>query len=114
MQAGDYPLRIDIEQPTETRTTLGGQSLSWSTFVSRWARFIPRSAREYVTAAQAGNSIDWIIECPGYAAITNSMRVSFDSRYFDIHAVYGTDGKSAANAAVIRLEVREGPTKASS
>lgn len=112
MQAGNYPHRIVIEQPTESRTSLGGQSLTWSTFVSRWARFVPKSAKEYVVASQAGNAIDWIIECAGFAAVTNKMRVSFDSRYFDIESVYGVDGKSPDKAAVIRLQVREGPNKA--
>lgn len=113
MQPGHYRHRITIESASESRTTLGGQSLTWSTFASRWARIIPSGGREYMVAAQAGTRLEAVFECSGYAAVTTGMRVVFDSRYFSIVGVRGLDGKSPSKAAWIQIECVEGPHKAS-
>lgn len=112
MQAGDYPHRIVIEQPTESRSASGAQSFTWATFTSRWARFVPKGSREYIAAQAAVTELEWLIECPGFSAITTKMRVNFSSRFMDILAAWSPDGKAPANASTIFLACKEGPVKA--
>lgn len=112
MQAGNYPHRIVIEQPTETQSASGAQSFTWATFVSRWARFIPKGSREFVAAQASMTETEWLVECPGYAAVTTKMRINFSSRYMDILGVWSPDGKAPANAAVLHIACKEGPVRA--
>lgn len=112
MQSGDYPHRIVIEQPTETRTASGAQSFAWATLASRWARFLPKGGREFLAAQQAVTEMEWLIECPGFLAVTTKMRVVFDSRYMEILSVWSPDGKSPLKASMIFLACKEGPHRA--
>lgn len=112
MQAGQYPHRVTIETPTESRTATGGQSFTWATFAQRWGRMVPKSAREFMAAQQAFTEMQWMWEIRGRLALTTKMRIVFDGRYFNILGVQSPDGKSPANADILQVICQEGPVKA--
>lgn len=110
--AGDFRHRVTIETPTESRTATGGQSFTWSTFVQRSGKLVPKNSREFMAAQAAFSEMGWLWEIKGRAAITTRMRLVFDGRYFNILGVQSPDGKSPARAEILQLICQEGPVRA--
>ena len=87
MRAGKLRHRITIEQNTPTRDALGAEVDSWTTFAVRWAAVEPLGGREFWDAAQVNAERRTRFRLRHLAGVTPAMRVSFDNRVFDIHAV---------------------------
>lgn len=92
MRAGTLRHRIVIEELTETpRNTFGAPARTWTTFVTRWARVRPLKGKELFEAQQVYPTVDHAITLRGLDGVTSKMRVSFDSRIFDIKGVTSPD-----------------------
>lgn len=89
MRAGRFRHFITVQQATETRDALGEPIPAWSTYAQFWAEVKPLVGREYFTAQQDVTRVTHRIACRYDSAltITAKMRVSWDSRFFDIEAV---------------------------
>ena len=82
--------KITVQQATETRDAYGEPVAMWATYAIRFADINPVSGREYFTAQQSysENSYRFAIRYDTKTKdITPKMRISYDSRVFDIQAV---------------------------
>lgn len=91
MRAGPLRHQIVIEQTTETRDTSGGVIDTWSTFATVWASVSPLIGREYMAAKQVSADVTHKIRMRYLSGVTPKMRVSWDSRTFDIGSILNVD-----------------------
>lgn len=87
MQLGDLDRRVVIEKPTATADTYGQRVDVWTTHATVWARMAYESGDETYEAEQkvATRIVKFFVRYD--AAITERMRVSFESALYDILAV---------------------------
>lgn len=76
--------QIVIQTLSLSSDGMGGSSESWSTFATMWARIEPRLGNERYFGQRLEENITHIITMRYLTGITATMRVSFDSRYFQI------------------------------
>lgn len=84
--------RITIQETTVTSDSEGGVSNAWSTFKTRWSRWVPEAGLERFTEQREHATLKGRFEMRFLAGVTPKMRVSFDSRIFDILTVIPVDG----------------------
>lgn len=90
MQAGKLRHRITIQQKTAgspQQNAAGEPDVSWATYLTVYASIDPVTGREPFLAQQNMALVSHKIRIRHRDGITAAMRVSFDSRYFDIKAV---------------------------
>jgi SPP1 family predicted phage head-tail adaptor len=90
MRAGKLRHRIVIQEKSVTRTASGAETVSWAEYDTLWASVEPLSGRELEMAKQLHDEISvrmWIRYRSGVAP---EMRVSWDSRTFDVVSVLNT------------------------
>lgn len=90
IRAGRLNKRITVQQATETRNSVGDPIPSWTTYAIRWASVEPLNGREYFAAkqTQSETSIRMRLRYDSVTkSVTTKMRVSWDSRFFDIESV---------------------------
>ncbi len=86
MQAGKLRHRIAIEAPAETQGPDGSVSQTWGTFATAWASIEPLVGKEYFAAEREQADISHRIRMRFIGGITPRMRVSFESRIFEIES----------------------------
>jgi SPP1 family predicted phage head-tail adaptor len=86
MQLGDLDRRIVIEQYTTTTDAYGQRVESWTTFATVWAKIMYEGGGEDFEAEQktANRIVKFLIR---YASVTEKMRVSYASAYYDIENI---------------------------
>lgn len=108
--------RIEIQAPSESRTPSGQMTLLYppagGTSVFRWGRLVPKTAKEFDAASKQWAEMNWMIECRGRVDITPRHRVKAGSRFIDVIAAYGVDGREPTKADIITIVGRQGPTQA--
>lgn len=90
MRAGTLRHLIVIQEPTETKDSQGQPIKSWAEYATVHANVLPLRGREYFDAEQinAETTTRFIIRyIPG---ITEKMRVSYDSKLYNIKAIINT------------------------
>lgn len=87
--------RIVIQTLTLTPNDSGGQTESWSTFATVWASIKPKIIKEVNFGQRIEPRIMQEIVIRYLAGVDTKMRISFDSRIFEI------------KAAIIKDEVKE-------
>lgn len=88
MKIGQLRHRVTIQQKTETADAYGGAgSIAWSDYITVWAAVAPLSGREFLEGRNLENEINYRIRIRYRSGLDPSMRVSWDSRIFDIEAV---------------------------
>lgn len=87
MKAGQLRHLITIEQPTETRDSMGGTITVWVPFATLWAAVEPISGREYFAADKVNAEESHRIRIRHYPGITSKMRAKWNDRTFNIRAV---------------------------
>lgn len=93
MRAGLLRKVVTVQSTTESRTTTGAVTNTWATFCTRRAAVEPISGREYfdARAENAEISVKFRMRHDSKTGlITPKMRISYDSRYFDIESVINT------------------------
>lgn len=90
MQAGELREKIIIQSSTETRTGSGAVTNTWGTFATLWAAVEPMTGREFFQVDQlsAERTIKFVVRYK--AGITAKMRISWNSRTFDIRSIINT------------------------
>ncbi len=79
--------KITIQQPTETKNSYGEVETTWSTYAIRWSSPEPAQGRELEINSQAfgQRTVRFRLRYDDLAGeVTTKMRVSYDSRIFDI------------------------------
>lgn len=109
MRSGSLNRRITVQSYTTTVNAYGEPIKSWSTYAQRWAAVEPLLGREYWAAQQvvAENSVRFRMRHDATtSAITPKMRVSYDSRTFDINSVINVKEQSK-EIVLMTTEVRD-------
>ena len=87
--------RITVQQDTgTTRDAVGGTAANWTTYAQRWSEVDPLGGSEGFRAEQFEAEVDHVFTMrwdTTTKAITPNMRISYDSRLFDIQAVINVD-----------------------
>lgn len=97
MRAGALRHKVTIEQPTNSQDSMGGLTQTWTTYAIRFAEVKPLSGREFFDAQQYAADVNYRIRLrydDTSKNITPSMRVSWDSRVFDIESVINRDERN--------------------
>jgi len=87
VRIGKLRHRITIEQVSETQDPDGSVIESWSTYATVQASIEPISGREYVAAQSTQADVTHRIRIRYLSGIVPKMRVSYNSRIFDILSV---------------------------
>lgn len=91
--AGDLRHRVILQTGTTTADAGGGGSVAWSNTATVWAKVEPLSAREQFHADQLRGPVSHKITMRyrSDVTVTPSLRISFDSRLFNIRGVRKLD-----------------------
>jgi len=79
--------RIVIQSLSLTPNDTGGQVETWTTFTTVWASLTPKVVKEVNFAERIEPRVDHEIRMRYVAGITPTMRISFDSRIFEIKSI---------------------------
>lgn len=85
--SGELRHRIVIQTLTQSSDSIGGYTTSWSTFATVWASLEPRLGNELFRGERLEDHITHICKIRYYAGVLPKMRISFDSRTFQIKSV---------------------------
>ena len=86
--------RIVIQQTTQAVGARGGIADTWATFKIRWARVEPIGGAEGFTGDRERAARRVTFELRYTSGVTPKMRVSWDSRIFDILSVSNIDERN--------------------
>lgn len=84
MRAGKLRHKMTIEAPPTTRNAYNEATGSWTTFATVWGSIEPLSGRELVAARELQSDVDFKITIRYLSGVAAKMRVSWNSRTFDI------------------------------
>ena len=104
MAAGRRNCKVTIEQSTQTQSSSGQMTDSWSTYKTVWMELRPTGgretpdARQVVAEADTVGVFDWY-DAPG---VTARMRVVYGSRTFDILHVANADERGRDGVLQLR------------
>lgn len=87
MHSGALRHKIIIQQPAGVRDSNGQMVETWTTFATVWASVEPLQGREFFAADQINSEITTRIRLRYLSGITQDMRISFDSRIYDIRSI---------------------------
>lgn len=87
----DLRHRIVFESLSLAANDSGGQDQSYSTFATVWAKIEPRIIKEVNFSQRIEPRTSHKIVIRYIAGLNTSMRISFDSRYFEIKAIIIVD-----------------------
>lgn len=85
---GEKDKRIVIEVNTPTKDGDAGLVPSWATHVSAWASVKPIGSGEGPRSSAIRSITKFEMRMWYQAGVTQAMRVSWDSRYFDIEGLH--------------------------
>lgn len=91
MAIGAMRQRVSVETNTPTADDSGDLVASWAEYVAGWARVATQGAREFVSGQRVQAEETHLFVMRYRDGVTPKMRVSWDSRYFDIQAVTNPD-----------------------
>jgi len=93
-RAGKLRYLVTIQQATEAASSFGEPIATWATYAQRWAGVEPLSGNEFFAAGarQGRRAVRFWLRNDGLTLVPK-MRVSHDSRVFDIDAVIPPEKK---------------------
>ncbi|MFA4994219.1 MAG: phage head closure protein [Bdellovibrionales bacterium] len=89
MAIGTLRKKVSIQTESKTPDNAGGYTLAWTTLATVWANITPISGKEVFAAGHLeGRATHKVtIRWRGDIALTPDMRLSYNSRAFNIRAV---------------------------
>ncbi|MDR3450739.1 MAG: phage head closure protein [Alphaproteobacteria bacterium] len=89
MSIGQLRKQVAVQAETQTPDGAGGYALGWATLAVVWADMTPASGNEAFTAGHLEGHVTHQVKMRwrGDLAITTDMRLLYDNRAFNIHAV---------------------------
>jgi SPP1 family predicted phage head-tail adaptor len=85
--------RVVIESLAEVSDGYGGTAATWSTLATVWASVVPKESHERRFADQVQLQRTHVCWIRHRDDVTSTMRILFDSRYFQIKGVRRPDEK---------------------
>ena len=86
-RAGWLRHRITIQKKVITRDGYGDEVIAWSKFAKVWASIEPMRGREYIEGRQAQADVSTKIRIRHRTGVKPYMRVSHESRTYEIESV---------------------------
>ncbi len=93
MRAGALRHQIIIQSVIETPDASGSPVEAWSTFATVSAAYEPQNGKESVTEDQEQATLTTRFRIRYMSGVTAKMRISFDSRIFDIRSIVDVGGR---------------------
>jgi SPP1 family predicted phage head-tail adaptor len=90
MRIGEMRKQVSIEVEQPTTDNAGGYALGWTTLATVWAQITPVSGNEVYTAQHLEGHVTHHVLMRYRDDVTSDMRLSYNSRVFNIHAVLNT------------------------
>jgi SPP1 family predicted phage head-tail adaptor len=75
---------IAVENPTETPDSVGGYTVTWSTFANVWAKIEPTNSQHQYHSENLEYRVTHKITIRELAGLNIKMRISFENRIFHI------------------------------
>lgn len=94
MRSGLLRNQITIESVTETQDSAGSPIESWTTYAVVMSAYEPQSGSESFDEDQEQATVKHRFRIRYLSGITPKMRISFDSRIFDIESVINVGGRN--------------------
>lgn len=96
MRAGQLRFRIVVEEPIETRNTVGEPVKQWIFRGSVWGAIDPIRGSERYSASQEKATVDTVIKVRGNSApyLTTKMRMKHRDRVFDIDSIIDANSRN--------------------
>lgn len=91
--AGKLNRRIELQSKTVTRDAMGGESITWTTQATVWAKVSALSGRALIAAQQAQSEITAAITVRQSAAvgIADDWRIVHGADIYTLHAIIPSD-----------------------
>lgn len=83
----DFRHKITIQTPARVPDGQGGWTVTYSTHIETWAKIEPLKASQIYFAQQNQHQISHKITMRYVSGLTADMRISFDSRLFEIREI---------------------------
>jgi len=87
MNPGQLRERIEIQQPTETRSALGEVTQTWTTWKSRWASVQTLNSKQVLTANQQDLRITHKVRLRYLDGLKSSYRIKWRDRVLQVVSV---------------------------
>lgn len=97
---------VVIQQRAVTKDEIGGQTVVWSTFTSPWVKAEPTGGSQRMFAGKIDNPAGMKFTMRYVAGVTETMRVLWGTRTFDIKNVLNVDERNIY--LVLKTEERVG------
>jgi SPP1 family predicted phage head-tail adaptor len=96
MRIGELRKRITIEAEAQTADGAGGYALGWTTVATVWGEIKPLTGRKVYFAQHLEGRVTHQVNLrwDPDATITTDMRVNYNGRLFNIHAVINADERN--------------------
>ena len=88
---GKFKHRIVVETPNLTPDGMGGNTEVWTTFATVWAKLESKRAVSKWFAGNLEHRVTHRITLRYLPGIESNMRISYDSRIFQIHGILDID-----------------------
>lgn len=92
MSIGELRDRLTIQQYTEGKDDYGGVTKTWATLATVWGRNLPKVGREVDDESRRVSVTEYIFKIRYRSDVTTLMRISWNSRTFDIKGIINPDG----------------------
>jgi len=86
MNPGRMDRKITIEKVTETRSSSGQVTKTWSTFASVWAEKIDSGSREFFNRGAVAETAT-VFKIYYLNGLTQKHRVKYNNEYYDIKSI---------------------------
>lgn len=104
IQAGLFDKRIVIEKVTEVQDK-GELTETWASFANRWASVTPLRGSERFDAQRVDAEIDHRFNMRYVSGVVPKMRISYDSRLFDVKSVVNVEERNWETEILAREKV---------
>lgn len=107
LQPGRFDQRITVQQESRADDGYGGSVLTWTTYATRWAtvRALKGQERQMAQQTEAGVDVEFQVRRDSImAAVTAAMRISWNSKTFNIRAVLDDGPRST----LLRIQAETG------
>ena len=86
--------RLIVQQVTATQDAYGAPTNTWSTFANAWGEITPVSGFERPIANKTESQVTHRIRMHWLARMLPTMRISYDSRTFNIVSLINVDERN--------------------
>ena len=94
LEAGKLRNRIIIQQRSTTKNSFGETIDTWTTFTTLWAAIEPLRGREFFESKETQAEVTTKITIRNKSGITPQMRVSWNSKIFDIKSIINIESRN--------------------